>query len=70
MRVDNPYNIILPQGNADRAYYELSESERIAVGIKIFERAVSQAAKIGAEPIVGHSSTRRAKGKTPAQSRK
>jgi sugar phosphate isomerase/epimerase len=63
MEADNPYNIVLPQGNADRAYCELSESERIAVGMRIFERAASQAAKIGAKPVVGHSSLRRAKTK-------
>lgn len=37
------------------------KSERIVVGVKIFERAVQEAAKIGAKPIIGHSSTRRLK---------
>lgn len=65
MEDKNPYNIVLPEGNADRPYYELSEAERIEVGKKIFARAVKQAEKIGAKPIVGHSSTRRAKTKSP-----
>jgi hypothetical protein len=66
MRPENTYAIVLPEGNADQPYYKLSESERIEVGIKIFERAVKQAAKIGSLPIVGFSSSRRTKTKTQA----
>jgi hypothetical protein len=61
MGTETSYDILLPEGNADRAYYQLSESERIAVGIKIFERAKLKAEKIGAKPVVGSTSSRKVK---------
>jgi len=48
----NPYTIIIPEGNAERPYSAMSDEERKEVGLKIFERAIKQAERVGAKPVV------------------
>lgn len=67
MGKQNQYNLVLPKGAANRPYYELSEAERIEVGIKIFARAVAQAESVGAQPVIGPRSNRGARVKSRSQ---
>jgi hypothetical protein len=47
----NQYEIVLEKGEATRPFFELNESERREIGLKIFQRVSKLAAQFGSHPI-------------------
>jgi hypothetical protein len=45
------YEIVLEKGEATRPFFELNESERREIGLKIFQRVSKLAAQFGSQPI-------------------
>jgi hypothetical protein len=45
------YDIVLEKGEATRPFFELNESERREIGLKIFLRVSKLAAQFGSQPI-------------------
>lgn len=58
-----PYKIILPQGEAERSFFDLTEKEQLEIGAEIFELVKKLAVEIGEEPaVIKHSARRLHKG--------
>lgn len=53
------YKITLPKGRAKKSFFDLTEAEQLAVGVRIFERAKKAAEEIGEEPAIIKRSTQR-----------
>ena len=49
---NNTFNIVLPKGEAERAFFELNEEERLEIGRRIFQRVTRLAAEVGALPVI------------------
>ena len=47
------YIITLEEGKALKPFFELTEAERLEVGVRIFQKVTQLAAKVGATPVVG-----------------
>lgn len=47
------YKITLEEGKAAKPFFELTEAERLEVGVRIFQKVTRLAAEVGAVPVVG-----------------
>jgi hypothetical protein len=50
------YQIVLEKGEAARRYFELSEDEKLQIGLRILSRVTSLAEQVGAKPVIANSS--------------
>jgi hypothetical protein len=56
----NKYQIVLPKGEAPRPLFELNESERREIGLKIFRYVTELAAKVGELPVTSQTVSKKA----------
>jgi hypothetical protein len=62
METTNVHPIVLPKGEAFRPFFELTESERREVGLKIFRHVTELAAKVGQLPVTSQTLQRKPPG--------
>ena len=55
------YHIVLEKGEALRPYYELNESERQDIGLKVFQSVSKLARQFGSEPVTVQTLKKRQK---------